>query len=115
MYECRTRYRILPRREKRTKGDAMLLPALAPRLLSCSILGSQPPRTSWSVMMPSSPCLHLAVISGLLHLTVPVTRCCFSCRQSIGYAIKRPHHLRTMSRAISRTHQVFFSCLGPCK
>lgn len=58
------------------------------------------------------PCLHLAVISGLLHLAVPVTRCCFSCRQSIGYAIKRPHHLRTMSRAISRTHQVFSAALG---
>ncbi|KAL6828987.1 hypothetical protein J3E69DRAFT_330091, partial [Trichoderma sp. SZMC 28015] len=48
----------------------------------------------------------------LLHLAVPVTRCCFSCRQSIGYAIKRPHHLRTMSRAISRTHQVFSAALG---
>ncbi|KAL6815389.1 hypothetical protein GGI42DRAFT_311420 [Trichoderma sp. SZMC 28013] len=58
------------------------------------------------------PCLHLAVISGLLHLAVPVTRCCFCCRQSIGYAIKRPHHLRTMSRAISRTHQVFSAALG---
>ncbi|KAL6860882.1 hypothetical protein J3F83DRAFT_747850 [Trichoderma novae-zelandiae] len=42
------------------------------------------------ITMTPPPCSHLAVISGLLHLTAPVTRCCPSGRQSIGGFFQLP-------------------------